>query len=200
MKKILTILLISICVFAFTSNTMAQTNQVAKKPKIGIGVSISDIKDIYQLFSSGPTAPQIFFPVKFSSSFMIEPGFGYFQVKEEGGSSESTTSIYSFGIGLFPMNHNGSLTYYYGIRLGLTGGSSKYEYSSGDYTDEEKSTISGYFAAPAVGAEYFFSEHFSLGGEAQFRYITYTEEEDGEDDSTYTMMGTRTLLFIRWYF
>ena len=59
-----------------------------------------------------------------------------------------------------------------------------------------------FFIGPAVGAEYFFSEQFSMGMEVQLNYINVGEWDNdyGGDDGDVYYLSNRTHLFFRFYF
>lgn len=68
------------------------------------------------------------------------------------------------------------------------------------YKKNEMGT-SGYYVARALGGEHYFSDHFSLGGEAQFVYTSVTTEpEDGDWERNLSVINTRVLVFVRFFF
>ena len=59
--------------------------------------------------------------------------------------------------------------------------------------------VTDLFLGPAVGAEYYFSERFSLGGEAQLMFTAIGQEDD-DDDGSASLLQTGAILVVRWYF
>ncbi|UCH63691.1 MAG: hypothetical protein JSU77_04385 [Fidelibacterota bacterium] len=176
----------------------AQEPLYLRETRVGVGVTISDIKELMQILEGGGILPIIFVPINVSPTLRIEPGIGYYQSSTEDPDYESSSKGLSLGIGIFPMTLRGGMNLYYGARLGRisTTSSYKYDYNGGE-TDEESGT--GLFIAPTFGGEYFLSSSFTLGGEAQLRYVSLTEKDDDEERTT-SSISTRGLLFIRFYF
>ena len=86
---------------------------------------------------------------------------------------------------------------YTGARVGMATSKSK-------EPSEDEITRKAFLFGPAVGAEYFISEHLSFGGEFTFR-ITRSEQEDSDfyygdyTEIETTMLLVPTLMF-RFYF
>ncbi|MCK4359769.1 MAG: outer membrane beta-barrel protein [Candidatus Cloacimonetes bacterium] len=192
------ILILSLFMFLIWNNAYTQESTQQKQVQFGLGIGISDIKDITQLFTDAGIAPQVFLPINISSKFRIEPGIAYFQTSSERTNYESSSKIFSIGLGIFPMTPKGAINIYYGARIGFIHATSSYK-SGGSYSSEESGN--GFYVAPTIGGEYYLSNSFTLGGEAQLRYVSYKEkDEDDDEESTSTLMGTRTIFFIRVYF
>jgi hypothetical protein len=115
---------------------------------------------------------------------------------------KSTVAVKRIGVGLlkqFARREN--LEPYLAPRIGFIFASS--EEPSGTTTTIKVSSTNFYLTG-ASGAQYFLSDHFSLGGEAQ---LTYTKlgkpkvtgssfSSSGESGSTITTLG---VIAIRWY-
>ena len=97
------------------------------------------------------------------------------------------------------MTLKGSLNFYYGARFGLTRTSSSYEYSYNG-SGSDKRSGQGFFIAPTFGGEYFLNNNFTLGGEAQLRYASFSEKDEDNEERTTSSTSTRAFLFIRFYF
>ena len=200
MKKQSFIITFSVLILLIWNNVYTQEPPPQKKTQVGIGVSITDIKDLFQYIEgAGPPATEIFIPINISPTLRIEPEIGFFQSSSENENFKSSSKSFSFGLGIFRMNLKDGINLYYGARLGLTRTSSSFEYSyNGSATDEQ--SVEGFFIAPTVGGEYFLNNSFTLGGEAQLRYASSSGKDEDDEEMTTSTTATRALLFIRFYF
>lgn len=128
-------------------------------------------------------------------TFRFEPELGFVYTKHNISDDYdvSTTGI-QFGIGMFGMYQIQQTNIYYGGRLnyGRISQSSDYDW----YDSEPISTLS---FGPAIGVEYYFSNHFSIGGEISIQLKTY-KEDDYVDLFDETIINTNTGLILRFYF
>ena len=187
---------------------LISTGLAQSSGKVGIGVAILDFGKLVEMsMSDGIANATITVPFLMSPTFRLEPEVGYFSgtQKQEGqigpGLSytwEAKAIAWNIGVGIFPQKVFDAFTLYYGGRVG---------YMSVKMTEELtgdpdwESTSSGFYIAPAVGGEHNFSEHFSIGAEAQIVYAALTNEEtDRDDDVDLTFLSTRALVFFRFYF
>jgi len=201
-------ILVFVVIFLLSSiPNYAQDEASKKTTKIGIGVTISDIKDLFQsIMGDGNAAPSIYIPIDISPAFRIEPEISYykFSEKEEYNSStdENRITSYSIGLGLSSMNRRGSVNLFYGARFGMIKASSVNEYTYIGGADKDEETGSGFYIAPTIGGEYFFSENFAMGGEVQIKYSsTKWEGENGGDEGVKrSVLSTRALFSVRFYF
>ena len=192
-------LVISLFILAcFIGTSFAQSSN-----KTGIGVALIDLQKLFEFSASqgyGANAT-ITVPFILSPSFRLEPEVGYFSASQKadinGTTYEESSSSWSIGAGIFPQNVYGDFTLYYGGRVGYM--SQKQTDEAG--TSKEEVTTSGFYIAPAIGGEHNFSDHFSIGAEAQIVYASMTNEEDDRDyDVDLTLIDTRALVFFRFYF
>ena len=206
MKKFL----LSFMVVILFSTIVTAFAQEAKQPQIGFGVSVVDVKDLIRILSGdGDISPSIFLPINVSSKLRIEPEIGFFMVtsddetKTQNEKNEDYSDQFHVGIGIFPLKHLGSYTLYYGARLGYIHLSSYNEYDYG-YKVRSESSSSGFYIAPGAGGEYFFNNHFSIGGEVQFRFTSLSGEEKNDmnvtTDLSSSSISTRAIVLIRCYF
>jgi hypothetical protein len=187
--KIFLCLLIALC---FIINSYAQSEK-----KVGIGIVLFDVQKLLEFSASGGeyTINTISIIYETSPTFRIEPEIGYFNGSQEisnGMTQEHKITSWRIGVGILPQKPYEKFTLYYGARVG---------YINENIEDESKAN--GYYIAPALGGEYFFSNHFSLGGEAQVVYISATTEpeDDYENwESKLSVVNTRALAFVRFYF
>ncbi|MDP4230402.1 MAG: hypothetical protein Q8916_08380 [Bacteroidota bacterium] len=138
----------------------------------------------------------------------------------------TTTNTFSIASGFFFTSHlDQSASWYIGPKIGVAYAGSKVD-NGVTYTDttysrwsqsHSKLSAANYFVGAAVGGEYFFSSHFSLGAEL---FISYTHNGQPTYENTITQnapnnslsvsttappaasysFGESTTLLIRWYF
>lgn len=205
----------------------------AQEPKMGMGLvftqsiwgtlsellgTIFPIGDEEEITSIIPPSV-IYVPIIDSrENLRLEPEFGLTrssmteEIEDVGESSEKTTSL-RIGCGLFWYKPVNKVSFYYGGRIGIVRMSSSAEQ---DYKNpflgedsETKTSQTNLYLGPAIGAEYWISEHFSVGGEAQLLYTKYGEpkvETDGEEQEerevklSRSLMQTQYMFILRWYF
>jgi hypothetical protein len=195
MKKATFFLLLGIAFLLMSNLVYAQE----KAPSFGIGVSMG--REILMVYDQGIVTlsdyPSFYMPIPISSGFRIEPEIGLWlhsYSREDGGDRKSSYSIISLGCGIFPITNKGKIYIYYGARFRMV----RFLNSIEDvYTDRDDSKTDIHFG-PAVGGEYFFTDHFTLGGEVQLDYISIGQFDD--DDVSEKLINTKTLIFVRWYF
>lgn len=174
-------------------------------PQFGIGIDLQ---------SFTPDTKQFFFPIVINPNFAMEPEIGYYtntrvSDPKPSGSVKSTskeTDSY-IGTGIFYRNYGESFGSYYGARLGFLSLETTFKAESSG-TSEVKSTRNGNYIAPTMGAEYFFSKNFSIGGELQYFWVTtsgdlkvsLTGQSDSKTDLTINRSLLRTQAMLRWYF
>lgn len=206
---VLTILLIC---FAVSFQVAAQTDDT----RIGLGVSLgkevlaSELLTITMLDN-----PSVYMPIVINGKFRIEPEFSLmtYSGSNEEYDVESHYKILVLGMGLFPQTRVGSVDIYYGIRLGIISTAYHEKYQDWDYvwdpvyqdyreitsTVENDESKMDFFVGPAIGGEYFFSEHFSLGGEIQANFV-FLGQYDDDSETSESMFKMKPLVFVRWYF
>lgn len=191
-KMVITVFL-SICFF---SSSIAQSSN-----KFGVGIALFDIQQLWETAISDGWNATITFPIETSPKFRLEPEIGYYKATEENDNPtrEHTVSSFRIGLGVFPQKTYEDFTLYYGVRVGYISQTQTSTISELNVDYEE--TTSGFFIAPALGGEHYFSEHFSIGGEAQLVYASLdSERKDSNDKSNLSYFNTRALIFFRFYF
>jgi len=153
--------------------------QDAKPGRIGLGISISDVGEVV-VAGTGNTpssviTPTILVPINITSRFRVEPEMGFYwnTFTNEATSAvpartRKSNSIH-VGTGAFWLSSTERFTLSYGARVAYI----RYTQSDVGSSGTESfnfPTFPGFFLAPAVGGEYFLSDHLSLGGEVQVRY------------------------------
>jgi len=153
------------------------------------------LSDFYQEYEY--PANRIILTINLFETLKIEPEFGLYFSESKDNKRETGTIT---GIGTF-YQFNRNRTYLYtGIILELSNHKTVY-YNMWPEEDDIRVARS-YILGPAFGAEYFFSEHFSLGGEIGLKYIAYRSKNDPDDDDPYKekRIITDTGIKLRIYF
>lgn len=170
-----------------------------RKSLIGIGISmgkeiISSNGSVLTLFDF----PSIYVPIIISSKFRLEPGIGFYRYSGSGTNWEESTTILSLSFGIFAVTRKDKVDIYYGVRNGLicTWDYDRYDWNGVERYERSKTD---YYVGPAMGGEYFFSKHFSLGGEVQLNYVFIGQWDGGDGGGTEGGIRTKTLIFVRWY-
>lgn len=173
----------------------------------GLGVSVVDIHQIFEFGGSEGNAynQSITVPIIFSESFRLEPEVGFYRgqntVELNSDKQENTATQYRFGVGVFPQSMMKSSTLYYGARVGYLSLKLKEEETFSGTTTTDEVTASGFFIAPAIGGEYFFSNSFCVGCEAQLLYASIsTDISDSSLEIKDSLISTRGLVFLRFFF
>lgn len=149
-------------------------------------------------------------------SMKIEPELGWMRYsaketnKEADTEMSSTSSSYKFGIGIFSVKSVKKTDIYFGGRVGIIMASSKEK--GPDPLDPEE-TVEGtesrthIYLGPCFGGEYYISDNFSFGGEAQLIYTKLGQpkyEYDGKEvksdtETSVSMIDTRYMFILRFY-
>lgn len=151
-----------------------------KSPHIGVGISIG--KEVYGWGMATIDFPSVYIPIFVSKNFRLEPEIGlWWQSYSDSYYYSESDILFRIGWGMFLVKQKERTNLYQGLRVGLI---------LEDNGDSRK-----YFSiGPALGGEYFFSSHFSLGGEAQLNFTTYG------DGGSFRSGSCKTVVFVRWYF
>lgn len=193
---------IFIIIFLCISGISLGQEATKTETKIGIGIAIIDMEKLFEV--SMGTGMGMFATITVpitSPGFRIEPEIGYFSFSQDftsGGTNvEQSLSSFRIGVGILPQRMYGDFTLYYGGRVGYISQKQTSEVGS----NKEEETTSGFFIAPTIGGEHNFSDHFSIGAEAQLVYGSLTNKEDDRDeDVDISLIDTRGLIFFRFYF
>ena len=198
-----------VAVLACSATANAQTDV-----KVGIGISINPLAQTSSLGEDLTTTVPgglfaFYVPINIGEKFKIEPELGYVRAKTKvsttGSSTEQTLTQWRLAAGLFYMfPQKASLTPYIGPRVGIVKSSETQKFDTSRVIFVDKVSQTDFFLGLALGGEYYFSSHFTLGGEFQFNYVSIGEHsEEDVPPSTITdgdLFSTNGLLFIRWYF
>lgn len=195
--KRLTIFLVAM---AISFHCLAQDVSSDSDYTYGLGINMD---------SSG-SGLRIYIPVKSNRSITTEP---IIQRIVETGSTDSYDDSREFlmiGVGIFySLAKHQQTAIYFGGRIGFFSYSSKLDYENNSYDWDYKTKYTGIILSPIVGAEYFFSDFFSISGEICPEYqesysgtSTYTKpgSADIEEDYSVSQTKTQTAIILRWYF
>lgn len=176
--------------------TTANAQSTSDGAKIGIGVSISPLASLFSTDTGLLSVPggtfAFYVPINIGETIKVEPELGFFRYKVSQGDNESSETQWRLGTGLFYVfAERESLRPYLGPRVGIV--------STSDKVNGEGDTQTDFFVGLALGAEYYFSSHFTLGGEFQFNYVNFGSPE-GIDDLSRNLFSSNGLIFVRWYF
>jgi hypothetical protein len=202
MKLNLLLSSIAISAIIFTNTQLFGQNpeeEISNLKIFGMGMHIEQFKlaDITMDISTAP-ANKIVFTITPSKNYRLEPeiGFSFLNDKE----NELKDKSIILGIGGFGMYQRGKTNIYGGLRFEYANISNEYnDYNTGDIATEKTNRIA---IGPAIGAEYYFGEHFSIGGEIGFKYMTLNTKDsqfsDGEVKQDF--IATDSGLLLRFYF
>jgi hypothetical protein len=188
---------------------LATTTVVVRpNPRIGLGVALG--KEVFEITNNG-TVNQVDFPTFYIPVFIhphlrVEPEIGYVRNAESLSGLTNTNTVLLAGIGVFLTTWAGPVNLYYGARVDGVWKTIHQEFPAADETKWVD-----WIWGPALGGEYFFTPHLSLGGEIQFNLIRYdvkTIKDDSVNDPSgstghelkRTSLRTKPLVFVRWYF
>jgi len=196
------------------SPAKAQDSRDPEKISIGIGVEFFPsvlAGDLASRFQQAGFANFII-PIQLGPNIFIQPEFGVYEYTQDqtlpdSVKEHSSQSIVRTGFGVFYSNEpDKSFEWYFGGRLGIL--------SSESHTSHDPVTVShtefshqwgALYTGAAFGVEYFFSPHFSIGGEFQLNHIGYGAPIiDGipwtPNDSTHSVWSTNASVSARFYF
>ena len=193
MKRI-TFSILFICLFL---NTVNSQEQPVKKITFGAGLYLETPKlsDFYQEYEY--PANRIIMSLNLYERFKIEPEFGLYLSESKDNWRETGTIT---GISTFYLFNKNRTTLYTGIVFELSNLSTVYFNIQPE--EDDVRVVRSYILGPAFGMEYFFSEHFSLGGEIGLKYIAYRSINvtDNDDPRKEKRIITDTGIKLRYYF
>ena len=195
----------------------AQDPPAAATPRagaIGIGLTLNpavllafDEADLLML----PGLNTFLVPIRVNSRLTLEPEFGLFRFSTEttgsSGTSSSDFSNLRIGVGaLTSFSTRGALVPYVGPRFGITRNRQKSRSTYTGGSSEYKTSRNDWYVSGVLGAQYFFSPHFSLGGEVQATRTSIGDEEESppsgfpSPDTKFIVIGTSGLIMLRFFF
>ena len=150
------------------------SNVISQEKGNGFGFTFNGSGSIENY--GGYMSPTVYYIYNLSNGNRIEPSLGYISSS----SNDETESIITAGVGyLKNRSQSDNFSTYWGSRFAMTMNS-----------EADNHTIS---ISPACGAEYSFSNNFSIGGETRFNILMSGDD----DDSSISYIGAS--LFFRFY-
>lgn len=194
------------------SPAVAQESRAATAGRIGIGVTVNPTTVLADeslgFLPLGVT--NFVLPIRVSSRVTLEPEFGVFRFTEDetaagGFENETTLSNYRIGFGLlFNLADRAALIPYVGPRAGVVLTSLEESSTFGGTTTTTSQDQTGFYFGGALGAQHFFTRHFSLGGDVQLLYTTISYDETASGgtppDRSQSLISTNGLVMLRWFF
>jgi hypothetical protein len=162
---------------------------------IGLRINPLNLAEINGL-DQFPT-PKVLLIINPTNRFRLEPEFSFYQ------RNGSRSKTYSVGLGGYYQFQRAQTNFYTGVYGGVTRGVRKGETPSNMGSVKYTSVDEIFSVGPVFGGEYFFTPHFSLGGELTLRWAIYKDYEQPEvfedniDDLTYVYTGAS--LFVRFF-
>lgn len=165
---------------------------------VGLGVSINapsvtTNQNGSRAFSLAPFTFTI--PIT-RSSLRLEPELGFSRSNRSIDDRSVTSSVLTVGTGVFYLSRFDDTLLQIGGRVGLSRLSDTEELRN----DEETNSRTNFSIGPAVGGEYYLSDHFSLGLEARFVYVDIGTPDGAPDDFSASRLRTTGLGFFRVHF
>lgn len=190
-------LIIGVPLIAQDSPPTASTEATSK---VGIGVSVSPTAIFIDDFGFLPFGlANILIPIRIAPNTMLEPEVGLLRssVDDIGGSASFTNARIGVGL-LMGLRERSALKPYIGPRVVYSRFSTKSD-SPGGSIDSKQTT---WMLSGVLGAQHFFSPHFSLGAEAQLSRASVGEEQGtgGTGNPAQTIITTNGLVTLRWFF
>jgi len=209
-------LLASILLFLSLTLFQAQRAMAQETVRFGIGVGVSPLAiagDVESKFTAGGFE-NFYFPIQIGPYIKVEPEIGlYFfttdqTVQDSSGSviEHTARQIVRTGIGVFyTWRPDSVFTMYLGGRTGILSSERQITHSRQSSIANFDRNWAVYYAGAGLGAEYFFSHHFSLGAELQLTHFGFgvpviKSDPNPTEDFTQNATSTNTVLFARFYF
>lgn len=168
---------------------------------VRIGASSNSVTNVVSnLDISGFSDVTFLVPVDINGVVRIEPELGIARISYSFDNIDSETSgtQYTAGLGVFALMPQGDVTMTFGARAGMT----SYTESLDTDTDDSEQSVRRISVGPAVGAEYYLSDRFSIGAEVGLDYQVYSFDGDFIDSDELDITGftTRTSALLRFFF
>jgi len=169
--------------------------------KYGVGVTYSSSASFIG------SAQSFLISIRPNNTLILEPEIGLLRSASTYSTTGSTTNQKSsdtrLGVGLlFRSAERDKLEPYVGPRVGIIRTSRENETTG---SPKETTTQSSWYFSAAAGAHYFFSRHFTVGGEVQFTKVGAGDQKRTPPDPAASnfkesILGTAGVWVLRWYF
>ena len=186
--------LLLIILFSLPLKLFSLEQKILEDNQLRIGFGIGYGQTIFMDWKSDISS--LFLPTDFTKfsvafryeNFRIEPNLGYSSGINSLGNHKNTFSNFRIGSIFAAVYLKGSMNYYYGIDLGIV------------LTSNSNDSKTDFYVGPVIGAEYLFSEYFSLGGEVQLNYISIGQYGDSNSNKSQSYISTKAIILLRCYF
>ncbi|PJA53470.1 MAG: hypothetical protein CO167_07285 [Candidatus Marinimicrobia bacterium CG_4_9_14_3_um_filter_48_9] len=202
MSKSITLKIISvtICTIVSTNVVFAESEEIkTDATKVGFGVMFHDL---YQIVMYSGETPTFYVPIDFGT-WKLEPFFSYYNsTSTQNDGDEYSTTVKNLGLGLFWKTNFIKTSIFYGVRVGTYSDIYSREYKNYP-EDNYENSLKGTYVAPTVGGEYFFSNHFSLGGEISFERLISKQTSNNSpyyEPTELLTYNTNPHITLRYYF
>jgi hypothetical protein len=169
--------------------------------KVGIGMAVTTTTLLLgESFFFVPMGFNNFIvPIRTGPRTTFEPEFGMFRTSTSNGGFSSNFSNLRLGFGLLTaMDKRENLEPYIGPRVGTSRSKTT---TTLPFSGEQTETQNSWYFSGVLGAQYFFSRHFSLGGEAQLSYTNLRQEADSAGSSaSQSFVSSAGVVLLRWFF
>ena len=206
-SKLFSVLLLSILIAISSVYT-----QESSAFKWGIGVASPFVQSQYVIPAYPNTVISI--PMFFSRQFKLEPFISYSDFTDEQKREDETPYTLdvnyqnvAVGVGLFYSKPINTTRLHFGVQFGYVRSKYEYKYVYPNDANITESNGDGYLISPIIGGEYFFSEHFSLGGQVHFEWYSVSSDETTSSEfenrkyaNSTTRKNTLGLIAVRFYF
>jgi len=201
MRQLIVIsLVVSAIILSSDFKTHGQNSEELLEMKLfGLGLHFEQfgLKDLIGDYIVIPKN-KIIFIINPTQHFRIEPNIGYTLSRYRDGGHKSRST--NWGLGSYGMFQRGETNFYGGIKFDYEKMSYEYlHFQTGTW--RTRNVTKSYTIGPVIGAEIFFGEHFSFGGELGLNYklsnIKYDPILDGKQRKYFT---SNSGLLLRFYF
>ena len=173
--------------------TIIHAQELNFSSRSGIGISIEPTR-VFEFggieYSYLITPVNIYVPIAVGPRFRLEPDFGVFSFTSQTAPySPTTISNVRLGVGglyLIPLGM--SARAYLGPRIGFY------------ILTQDNVSWTNISGGLSFGSEFYLSQEFSLGGEAQLNYTSFGQPSGSAVDVSRHAFYTNALFFTRWYF
>ena len=182
------------------------TGAVVSAQSVGIGASVHLSENIITNYLYDGTelytnrVPQMRVPIH-AGNLVFEPEFGFVQVRSKL-ESETEANEGKLINGLYVLNFylryqliNDMFRHGPGIRLGVNYLEYKQKFDGETVVEAYRNQIIGIL----YSAEHLFSDHFSIGGEAQLNYTFLDDYGDSSLTVKSGLLNTSAKIIFRWY-
>ncbi len=213
--------LLAFGLMALPAQAQSQQNQSQHGTTVGLGLSLTQgfANSGTNSISGSPLSISV--PVTFSS-FRIEPEIGYVRSSQSSDLTDATQSSLLVGAGAFYLSQMEDVQFQIGARFGLRRTAMDYETEAvpaewenspdaSSLPSDINTTTLNYTLGPALGGEYYVSDHLSIGVEARMLYTTQEQNDlspptvislppSGSSESSGSLINTEGAAYLRIHF